>query len=94
LSREINVLRSSRPRLQPIILIKLTFKTKKQAGVEAGLWILVFAAPDSEIALGALDSRQSPFVESEEHPAPHVDFLAPCRLATRAWVVEKRDYRR
>ncbi len=44
-------------------------------------------------AANALDSRQSPFVESEERPAPHVDFLAPIRSPTRAWVAEKRDYK-
>jgi hypothetical protein len=75
------------------------FKTKKQAGIDAGLSELVFAAPDGGIARNhsdsiALDSRQSPFVESEEHPAPHVDFTTPNRLATRTWVTEKRDYKR
>ena len=61
--------------------------------MESGLSELGFWRLTAESATKALDSRQSPFVESEERPAPHVDFLAPIRLATRAWVAEKRDYR-
>ena len=61
--------------------------------MESGLSELGFWRLTAESRSNALDSRQSPFVESEERPAPHVDFLAPIRLATRAWVAEKRDYR-
>jgi hypothetical protein len=74
------------------------FKTKKQAGFESGLselgfWRLTAESRSDLIEIGRWIRVKVPLSNPRSILPPMSILLAPSRLATRAWVAEKRDYR-